>query len=253
MSKDAYYFSHDSNAKDDPKCMLLIDQLGLEGYGIFWVLVEILRDQPEYRYPIDLIPIIARRYNTSKEKMTAVVNNYNLFQIDEENNIFSLSLNTRMEHLQNVRNKRVIAGIASGKARKQKALNKCSTSVQDKLNKNEQSKVKESKVNESKIDIYSTHKLFYKSEYKKAVEYKKEYSTFINILFGKNEIDEVLAPVLKIQNQLTYKQFLKAYTLSKENGKSIPEIILSMHNKPKSINGNTSLYMTLRNWLKFKK
>ena len=42
MSKDAYYFSHDSNAKDDPKCMVLIDQLGLEGYGIFWVLIETL-------------------------------------------------------------------------------------------------------------------------------------------------------------------------------------------------------------------
>lgn len=34
MSKDAYYFTHDSNAKDDPKCALLIDQLGMEGYGI---------------------------------------------------------------------------------------------------------------------------------------------------------------------------------------------------------------------------
>ena len=33
MKKDAYYFSHDSNAQDDPKCMLLIDQLGMEGYG----------------------------------------------------------------------------------------------------------------------------------------------------------------------------------------------------------------------------
>ena len=37
------YFPHDSNAKDDPKCMVLIDQLGMEGYGIYWVLIE-LRD-----------------------------------------------------------------------------------------------------------------------------------------------------------------------------------------------------------------
>jgi len=46
--KNAYYFSHDSNAKDDPKCVLLIEQLGLEGYGIYWILIEILRDQPGY-------------------------------------------------------------------------------------------------------------------------------------------------------------------------------------------------------------
>jgi len=40
MAKDAYYFSHDSNSQDDPKCMILIDQLGMEGYGIFWACVE---------------------------------------------------------------------------------------------------------------------------------------------------------------------------------------------------------------------
>lgn len=157
MNKDAYYFSHDSNAKDDPKCMLLIDQLGLEGYGIFWVLVEILRDQPEYKYPTNLIPIIARRYNTTSEKMKAVVLNYGLFTVDEDDNFFSLSLNNRMQHLASVREKRRIAGIASGKVRKQKALNKCSTNVQHKQNKNEQSKVKESKVKEikNKVKVFS--------------------------------------------------------------------------------------------------
>jgi hypothetical protein len=70
MAKDAYYFSHDSNAKDDPKCVLLIEQLGLEGYGIFWMLIETLRDQPGYKYPIALISALARRYNTTAEKVT---------------------------------------------------------------------------------------------------------------------------------------------------------------------------------------
>ena len=39
--KDAYYFSHYSNAKDDFKCMLLIEELGLEGYGIFWIYEQV--------------------------------------------------------------------------------------------------------------------------------------------------------------------------------------------------------------------
>ena len=43
MARTNCYFPHDSNAKDDPKCMILIDPLGPEGYGIYWVLVEILR------------------------------------------------------------------------------------------------------------------------------------------------------------------------------------------------------------------
>ena len=249
--KDAYYFAHDSNAKDDPKCMLLIDQLGLEGYGIFWVLVEILRDQPKYTYPIDLVPILARRYNTSKEKMLAVVNNYNLFNTNENKFFFSESLINRMSVLEQKRLKRSIAGKKGNLARwgDKKAIatgSQCDS-------KASLSKVKESKVKESKIDIYGTHKKFYKQEYSLATERKKEYSSFIKILFGENELSEVLAPVLKIENQLTYDQFLKVYLISKENKKSIPETILSMHNKPKSINGNTSLYMTLRNWLKFRK
>lgn len=248
--KDAYYFSHDSNAKDDPKCMLLIDQLGLEGYGIFWILIETLRDQPEYKYPIELIPILARRYNTSKEKMMAVVNKYTLFSVEDDKFFFSESLVERMQILESKRIKRSIAGKKGNLIRWKNNKTIANGSQCD--GKASLSKVKNSKVNESK-DIYYTQKKFYKTEYNNAIDLKKEYSSFINILFGKNEIDEILAPVLKIKNQLTHKQFIKTFALSKENGKSIPEIILSMHNKPKTINGNTSLYMTLRNWLKFKK
>lgn len=107
--KDAYYFSHDSNAKDDPKCVLLIEQLGLEGYGIYWVLIETLRDQPEYKYPLALVPAIARRYNTTAEKMKTVVGNYGLFEVDADD-FFSLSLIKRMELREEERLKRSIAG-----------------------------------------------------------------------------------------------------------------------------------------------
>ncbi|MDF9829326.1 Lin1244/Lin1753 domain-containing protein [Parabacteroides sp. PF5-6] len=95
--KDAYYFPHDCNAKDDPKCVLLIEQLGLEGYGIFWVLVETLREQPDFKYPLKLVPALARRYNTTAEKMKTVVNVYDLFVIKDDTFFFSESLNRRMQ------------------------------------------------------------------------------------------------------------------------------------------------------------
>lgn len=95
--KDAYYFPHDCNAKDDPKCVLLIEQLGLEGYGTFWVLVETLREQPDFRYPLKLIPALARRYNTTTEKMKAVVLSYGLFVVTDGVFFFSESLNRRMQ------------------------------------------------------------------------------------------------------------------------------------------------------------
>lgn len=95
--KDAYWFHHDSNAKDDPKCSMLIEQLGLEGYGIYWVLVETLREQTEYKYPLSMIPIIARKYNTTAEKVRVVVGNYGLFTLTEDEFFLSESLCRRME------------------------------------------------------------------------------------------------------------------------------------------------------------
>lgn len=94
--KDAYYFPHDSNAKDDPKIVLLIEQLGLEGFGIYWVLIETLRDQPDYRYPLKLLPAIARKYVTTAEKVEAVVKYYHLFEIENDKFFLSPSLCRRM-------------------------------------------------------------------------------------------------------------------------------------------------------------
>ena len=46
-SRDTFYFPHEYNAKDDPKCERLIWEMGMEGYGIFWALLEVLRVQPD--------------------------------------------------------------------------------------------------------------------------------------------------------------------------------------------------------------
>ena len=96
MAKDAYYFPHDSNAKDDPKSIMLIEELGLEGYGIFWVLLETLRDQPQYKAPMSMLPALGRRYNSSGEKFRAVVTRYGLFAIDNEEFFFSEPFSRRM-------------------------------------------------------------------------------------------------------------------------------------------------------------
>ena len=140
--KDAYYFSHDSNAKDDPKCVLLIEQLGMEGYGIFWVLIESLRDQPEYKYPLALIPALARRYNTTTEKVKTVVLQYGFFEIENDEFFYSDSLNRRMKGLSKFR-----------ESQRQKALKRWSDAPalpRDCHGNADLMPVKESKVKESK-------------------------------------------------------------------------------------------------------
>ena len=104
--KDAYWLRHDTNAKDDPKNVMLIEQLGLEGYGIFWVLNETLREQTDYKLPLKIVPALARRYNTSAEKMLTVIRNYDLYQVEDEIFFFSPSLIRRMEQYDQLKNNR---------------------------------------------------------------------------------------------------------------------------------------------------
>ncbi|MDU1905058.1 MAG: DUF4373 domain-containing protein [Dysgonomonas sp.] len=123
IRKDICYFSHDSNAKDDPKCVLLLEQLGCEGYGIFWILVETLRDQqPDFKYPLILVPALARRYNTTAEKMKTVIGSYGLFKIENDEFFFSESLNRRMNIFLEKKKKLSEAGRRGGLASKKATL-----------------------------------------------------------------------------------------------------------------------------------
>lgn len=147
--KDAYYFSHDSNAKDDPKCVLLIEQLGLEGYGIFWVLIETLREQPNFEYPLELIPALARRYNTTAEKMKTVVMVYNLFFVKDDKIFFSESLNRRMNLFLEKRHKLSLAGRKGAQIKKDKKINLPEATLKPSLSYLETSKEKENKTKEN--------------------------------------------------------------------------------------------------------
>jgi hypothetical protein len=84
MSKESFYFSHDSNARNDVKIIKLRRQQGLEGYGIYWCLIEMLRDAPSNKLPIQSLDDIAFSLNTDKDKLDKVINDYDLFAIEED-------------------------------------------------------------------------------------------------------------------------------------------------------------------------
>lgn len=126
MNRENVYFSHDANAMNDPKCMMLITQLGMEGYGIFWGLVELLRQQPNYRMSLSLVPSIAARFMVSSQKIETVIRSYDLFRIEDDQFFFSQSLRDRMSIMdQKTEMKRLagkLGGIRSGESRRMKAL-----------------------------------------------------------------------------------------------------------------------------------
>ena len=100
--KSVEYFPHDCNAKDDPKVMLMMAQLGLEAYGIYWILIEYLRDQPGYRAPMLLLDPLSRRYGSSREKFEAIITKFELFDYNDQY-FTSPSLIRRMEPMEKKR------------------------------------------------------------------------------------------------------------------------------------------------------
>jgi hypothetical protein len=95
MKKEAYYFSHDSNAKDDPKILQLRMELGWEGYGLFWAIIEMLRNESDYRMRTHY-KSIAFALQTQEDTIKKLINDFDLFVIDEQC-FWSESLLKRME------------------------------------------------------------------------------------------------------------------------------------------------------------
>lgn len=92
MKKDAYYFPHFCNARSDRKIKRLKKDLGIEGYGIYFMTLEVLREQTDFKYPLSDTDLLADEFGTSEAKLQAVIGKYDLFEVDMENNFFSPKL-----------------------------------------------------------------------------------------------------------------------------------------------------------------
>lgn len=75
-------FLHSSAAKDDPRLAKLIAEMGMEGYGIYWCLIEELNKLPDNACKLGDIRTLAVKFKTEPEKVAKVVNNYMLFTIE---------------------------------------------------------------------------------------------------------------------------------------------------------------------------
>jgi hypothetical protein len=82
MKNKSYYFSHDYNAANDTKVLFLRHQLGMEGYGIYWFIIERLADAGG-KLPIELIPVLAMQMQSTDIKVKGVIMQFDLFKINE--------------------------------------------------------------------------------------------------------------------------------------------------------------------------
>ncbi|MGO3349953.1 MAG: DnaD domain protein [Lacticaseibacillus paracasei] len=150
------YFPHDSNARNDAKILKVRMKYGAEGYGVYFMLLERLRDDSEYMSVKDY-NMIAFDLRVDASLIKDIVENFGLFAFADNGECFySESFNKRMLIKDEVSNKRAAAG-KKGAAKRWngKAIAKPSSENSKAIAKppeddGNKSKVKESKVNKTK-------------------------------------------------------------------------------------------------------
>jgi len=176
MEKEAFYFPHFCNARHDRKIRRLRKELGTEGYGIYFMLLETLREQHDLMYPLDDLDLLAEEFGVSEAKVRVAICNYGLFEIDLEQKFFSPKMLVYLEPYFKMKEQRKVAGQKSADKRRGIEI---STTVQQPFNdrSTKESKGKESKVKESKvklIDIITPHIFELGDEYENFYSYWTE-------------------------------------------------------------------------------
>ena len=170
MNKDAYYFPHFSNARHDRKVKRIIKELGVEGYGIYFMLLEVLREQSNFEYPMDDIDLLADEFRTSEQKVRTVICNYKLFDVTPDEKFFSPKLIEYLEPYFKMKAQRQLAGQKSAEARQRKALQQAN----DEQPSNDRSTtVQQSKIKKSKVKNIEQRKADFKNE---LLNYRNDYN-----------------------------------------------------------------------------
>jgi len=217
MAKDTFYFSHDYNARNDFKILFLRQQLGMEGYGIYWFLIESLAESGG-RLPLKIIPVMAMQMQVTEVKVSAVINNFDLFEV-AENEFFSTRL---LNHL----DKRKLLSEKGKKGAENRwvgnghPISHPISGANAKERKGKEIKEKES----SSIEQHDTTQQVFGIESRKSYdsmpeEFKKMYSKILydDYIRLMGNIKQECRFLSKWENQITIYEFSKLYERIQNN------------------------------------
>ena len=106
----AKYFSHDSNARNSDKLIRLRMRHSAAGYGVYFMILERLREEPDYMSIKDY-NIIAFDLRVDAALVKSVIEDFGLFVFTEDGKYFySESFSKRMGIMDETRKKRSEAG-----------------------------------------------------------------------------------------------------------------------------------------------
>lgn len=101
MAKEAYYFSHDCNARNDDKIIAVRMKHKAEGYGVYFMLLERLRESSDYTSIKDY-NMLAFDFRVSADLVKSIVEGFGLFSFtDDGKRFYSESFSRRMKQKDN--------------------------------------------------------------------------------------------------------------------------------------------------------
>ncbi|GAI99345.1 unnamed protein product [marine sediment metagenome] len=131
MKKEGIYFPHFAGSRNDRKIKRLRKDLKSDGYACFFMLIEVLREQADFSYPVLDIDLLSDDFGISEAIVKATISNYGLFNFVERENeqmFFSPKFNEFMQPFLSAKERRKIGGIKGnlikyGKVTKEQAQN----------------------------------------------------------------------------------------------------------------------------------
>jgi uncharacterized protein YdaU (DUF1376 family) len=245
------YFSHDYDAREDEKIQNLIFKYGMEGYGIYWSIIEMLYKNDGYMQTH--YERIAYVLHTDIKKIENIIKDFGLFEINE--NAFN---SNSVLHRLKIRSGKTFSAKKAAKARWDKAKANNANAMQTQCKRNAKKKRKVNK--ENKIKEESSHLFEYDKNYdgflknaqadfesgKIKEEQLKAYRGFVNFLFGRSKDNNLKFELcLSLRTQIDYAKFVKLF--SKFDKELIKAKIKAMENWSGNLE-NRTFYLTLDNW-----
>lgn len=83
------YIPHPSNSRMSSQVLALRIEEGAAGYGIYWMLLELLRDAPHYKFSANPKALSFAINEADSATVERVVRNYGLFDFDDSGLMFS--------------------------------------------------------------------------------------------------------------------------------------------------------------------
>ena len=161
------YLQHQSNSFTDIKIIKMRSKLGMEAYGIFWALLELLFNE-ENKLCIDDYSVLAFSLQCDEDKLKSVIEDFDLFVI-EDGCFYSKRLN---EHIDTINSKSIKAKESASK--RWNNANAMRTQSDSNASRVEYSKEDKSKVKKNKkgVDYYNDISFpdYYDIHYAKRIE-----------------------------------------------------------------------------------